>query len=138
VHAAAHHGRTACRAAACLLAVVTALSACSSGAELDLEGFAPGACSTVAPTLQQIDAALREVDDEELSPSQAADRFRTAQDELKSSAPSAAAQVRPAITELVTRLGFYRITVDSNGDVAAQADEVRTALEALAEDCRQG
>lgn len=120
-------------AAVCLLVPLTA---CSGGGELDVDGFAPGACSELAPALQDVDAALRELDGEDIAPREAGQRFRDAQATLKEAGSSAQDPVGAAVTELVTRLGFFRIAVDSNSYDGSQDAAVRTALEDLAEDCR--
>ena len=120
-------------------AVVLLLSGCTDGSgqeALDLEGLSSGPCADVVSTLEKVDESLRAVADDDLAPEQAAERFRAAQDELVPAAEGADPSVRPAITELVTRLGFFRISVDSNNYDETDLDDVRTALTALVEDCR--
>lgn len=121
-------------------AVVLLLAGCSDDGEqqeaLDLEGLSSGPCASVASTLEDVDASLRAVTDEDIAPEQAAERFRTAQDALEPAAAQVDAAVRPAVTELVTRLGFFRISVDSNNYDAEDRDDVRAALTALVQDCR--
>ena len=126
------------RAAATVLTVAAGLPACSgSGAEeLDIEGFAPGACTEIAPTLEDVDETLREVQDEAIEPREAADRFKAAQATLKEQGARAPEQVKQSVTELVTSLGFFRIAVDSNNYDGSQVDDARSQLEALAEACR--
>jgi len=119
--------------------LTAALSACSSEA-LDVEGFAPGACTDVAPTLQDVDEALRQLADEDIEPRAAADRFRAAQEQLKAVAEGGDG-VAERVQELITRQGFFRLAVDTGavdtgaGD-AGQQDDVQDALDALAEACR--
>lgn len=121
-----------------VVAAVTALvlTACtgSSYDEVDLDGLGSGPCADLLAPLEDVDAGLGEVADGGATPEQVADSFATAQDELAAAPPEAA--VQPALTALITRLGFYRVAVDSNGDHQAEAMRVREALTALAEDCR--
>ena len=124
--------------AAAAVSLLVPLAGCTgSGDELDVDGFSPGACSDVASTLQEIDSALRELDGEDVAPQEVGQRFREAQATLKERTASAQDPVGASATELVTRLGFFRIAVDSNSYDGSQAEDVRTALEALAEDCRE-
>ena len=123
--------------AAVALALSTAvLCACtgSSYDEVDLDDLASGPCADLSAPLQAVDAQLRELADDEASTGQTAERLRTAQDDLAAAQPQPALQ--PAVTELVTRLGFLRVAVDANGDEQAEAARVRDALAALADDCR--
>lgn len=122
------------RRAAGAAALLLALAGCSSDA-LDVDGFAAGACTDIAPTLQEVDEALRQVGDEDIEPRAAADRFRDAQEALKPVVESGDDVAEP-VQELVTRLGFFRIAVDSNNYSGAQDEDVRTALDDLAETCR--
>jgi hypothetical protein len=120
-------------------AAVLLLSGCTddSGQQaLDLEGLSSGPCADVVTTLEDVDESLRAVAEEDLAPEQAAERFRAAQDALQPAAEEVDGSVRPAITELVTRLGFFRISVDSNNYDQADVADVRAALTALVEDCR--
>lgn len=123
------------RSAACVLVAVAALSACSSQ-ELDVEGFAPGACTELAPALQDVDETLRQVGDEDIAAPEAGERFQAAQAPLKAAGASAQDPVATSVTDLVTSLGFFRIAVDSNNYDGSQDADVRTAIDALAEDCR--
>ncbi len=127
--------RRAVRAAACAFVAVAALSACSSE-ELDVEGFAPGTCTEVAPVLQDVDETLRQVGDEDLAPPEAGQRFQAAQEQLKAALDAAQEPVGATVTDLVTSLGFFRIAVDSNNYDGSQDADVRTALDALAQECR--
>lgn len=122
------------RRAAGAVALLLALGGCSSDA-LDVEGFSPGACTDMAPTLQEVDEALSQVGDEDIELREAGDRFRDAQDALKPVIDSGD-DVAEQVQELVTRLGFFRIAVDSNSYSGAQDEDVRTALDDLAETCR--
>lgn len=115
--------------------LLAGLAACSSDG-LDVDGFAAGACSDLAPTLQEVDEVLRQVGDGDLEPRAAADRFRDAQEVLKPVVESGD-QVAADVQELVTRLGFFRIAVDSNNYDGEQDEDVRTALDGLAETCRR-
>lgn len=124
---------TAVLAAACVLAACT-----GSGDELDVEGFAEGACTQIADTAQEVDEVLRQVVDEQIEPDEAGDRLRQAQEELKPAREDAEQPVSTAITELLTRMGFFRISVDSNSYDGSQVQDVRTALEDLAQECRGG
>ncbi len=127
------------RAAACAAVLTAALSACSSEA-LDVEGFAPGACTDIAATLQDVDEALRQLADDDIEPRDAADRFRVAQEQLGAAAEGGGA-VAEQVQELITRQGFFRLAVDTGAvdtdasDGEQQAD-VQDALDALAETCR--
>lgn len=122
------------RAAACAAVVTAALSACSSDA-LDVEGFAPGACTDISATLQEVDEALRQLADEDIEPREAADRFRAAQEELKAVAEGGDG-VAEQVQELVRRQGFFRLAVDTGAVDDDQQADVRDALDTLAEDCR--
>lgn len=124
------------RAAAALLAACTLAACTGSGDELDVEGFAEGTCSDLKEPLQDVDEALRQVADEDLAPKDAAARFAELQKTLKAQAEQAEGEVGPAVTELVTSLGFFRISVDTNGYDGSQDEAVRTELEAVAETCR--
>jgi len=117
--------------------VVTAvlLAGCSS-AELDVDGFSPGACTDVAPALQDLDQALREYGSDDLSPQRAGAEFEAAQDELLAASPGADEQVEAAMTALVTNLGFLRVATDNALDDATPQEDARTSLDALAEQCR--
>ena len=119
-------------AGAAVLACV--LTACSSD-ELDVDGFSAGACTDLAPTLQDVDEALREVGDENLQPGEAGDRFQAAQEVLKP-VVEAGDELAEPVQELITRLGFFRIAVDSNNYDGTQDADVRTALDALVQECR--
>lgn len=114
--------------------LLAALTGCSSDA-LDVEGFTAGACTDIAPTLEEVDEALREVGDEDIEPRAAAERFRAAQDALKPVVESGDALAED-VQALVTRLGFFRIAVDSNNYDGDQDADVRTALDDLADTCR--
>ena len=122
------------RRAACAAVLIAALAGCSSDA-LDVEGFSAGACTDIAPTLQEVDEALRQVGEEDIEPRAAADRFRAAQDALKPVVESGDA-VAEEVQELTRRLGFFRIAADTNNAESQQEDDVRAALDDLAETCR--
>lgn len=118
-------------AGAALLAVVAA--GCSSDS-LDVEGFAAGACTDIAPTLQDVDEALRQVGDEDIEPRAAGDRFEAAREVLQPVADSGDEPAEP-VQALITQLGFFRIGVDSNNYDGTQDDAVRTALDGVVEAC---
>lgn len=105
-----------------------------------MEGFAPGACTDIAATLQDIDEALRQLADEDIEPREAAERFKVAQEQLGAAAEGEGALAQQ-VQELITRQGFFRLAVDTGavdtgaGESGQQAD-VRDALDALAEACR--
>lgn len=126
------------RPAALLVAAGTAvmLSGCtgSSAAGVDLDGLAETPCAPIVSSLEDVDADLRGLADDDVTPEQAAQRFDAVQDALAES--DADPELEQAITELITRLGFYRLAVDTNNDGAAETEQVRTALGALAERCR--
>ena len=124
--------------AALAVSAALLLSACtgSSYEEVDLDGLGSGPCADLVAPAQDVSAGLRELADDETTAGQSAERFATAQDDLAEAQPHAT--VEPALTELITRLGFFRVAVDSNGDDEAEAGRVRGALAALAEDCRTG
>lgn len=117
-------------------ATAVLLTACTgaSAEGVDLGGLDSGPCRDVVGTLEDVAADLRAVGEQEITPREAADRFAAAQDVLKPAATQA--QVGESITELVTRLGFFRISVDSNEYDGGEDAKVRAALQALAEDCR--
>jgi hypothetical protein len=124
-------------AAALLVATGTLLvGACtgSSAAGVDLDGLAETPCAPLVGSLDDVDADLRGLADDDVTPEQVAKRFATVQDALAEA--DAGAELDPAVTELITRLGFYRVAVDTNNDDTAEAEQVRTALGALAEQCR--
>ena len=133
-----HVPGNATRAAALALAGVVALGACSDGAELDLEGLAPGTCTDLAPTLMDIDETLRQVANEQITAQEAEQRLEAAQDAVKATGEAAQDRVGASVTELVTRIGFYRIAVDSNNYDGSQDAAVQEALSTLAADCRTG
>lgn len=117
---------------------VAALAGCtgSSSEELDLDGFSAGACTELTSPLRDVDQALRDVDDDELDPQEAGMRFKSAQDELQPIGRSAEDPVASSVTALVTQLGLFRIAVDTGTYDGSQVADVRTALTALARDCR--
>ena len=118
------------------LGTAVLVTGCTSSSEagVDLEGLDSGPCSALVGTLEDVDNQLRGVADDEISPEQAAERFLTVQDDL--AAAEVGSEVQPAVTELITSLGFFRVSVDSNSYDDDEATRVRTALAALAEDCR--
>lgn len=122
------------RRTACAALLLAALAGCSSDG-LDVEGFSAGACTEIAPTLQEVDEALLQVADEDVAPRGAADRFRDAQEALKPVVETGGERAGD-VRELVTRLGFFRIAVDSNSYDGAQDSDVRAALDDLADACR--
>lgn len=122
------------RAAAGAAVLACVLAGCSSDA-LDVDGFSAGTCTDIAPTLQDVDEALREVGDEDLEPAEAGDRFQAAQEVLKP-VVEAGEELAEPVQELITTLGFFRISVDSNNYDGTQDADVRTALDALAQECR--
>lgn len=107
----------------------------SSDEGVDLEGLGSGPCAPLVAALEDVDAELRGLADDEATPEQAAERFVPLQDELAEAEVDTG--LEPAVTELITSLGFFRVSVDSNtyGD-DDEAARVRAALGALAEDCR--
>jgi hypothetical protein len=119
----------------CAAVITLALAACSSDG-LDVEGFSPGPCSDTAPVLQEVDEALREVGEDDLEPGAAAERFREAQEVLKQARAGAVGAQAEGFRDLVTQLGFFRIAVDTGTYDGSQDEDVRAALDALAEDCR--
>lgn len=120
------------------LAVCAALTGCTgSGDELDVDGFSSGPCADTAPALQDVDEVLRDVEDEDATPRQAADRLKAVQEALKPQVEGDSA-VQEQVTDLVSSIGFLRLSVDTNSYDGSQADGVRDALDALAEACRQG
>lgn len=124
--------RPAIRAA--LLVAALGLTACSS-AGLDVDGFSPGACTDLAPTLQEIDEALTGLGDD-LEPAEAGDQFREAQAALKPAAAGASPEVSSSITDLLSQLGFFRVAVDTGSYDEGRAAGVRTSVDALAQECR--
>lgn len=126
------------RVAGAVVASAVLLVACtsSSAESVDLEGVESGPCGEFVNALEDVDAGLQEVADEDITPREAATRFQAAQEVLKPAVATAEAPVAESITELVTRLGFFRISVDSNNYDGAEDAKVRNALRALAEDCR--
>jgi hypothetical protein len=117
-----------------LLLTAVLLAGCSSD-ELDVDGFAPGACTDVAPALQDLDQALRDYAGEDLSGPRAGAEFEAAQDELLAAAPEADAPVQDAMTELVTNLGFLRVATDNELDDTGPQEDARAALGTLAQRC---
>lgn len=121
-----------------VLLAVAALSGCSADRELDVDGFRPGACTEVVTTLQDVDEVLGRLEDEELSPREAAGRFERAQDALAPVTAGAGAPVSASLEELSARLGFFRVSVDTGSYDDGQDADVRRALDDLARDCRGG
>ena len=126
------------RVAAVAVAVTVLLVGCTGSSEdaVDLDGLESGPCSDLVGTLEDVDAGLQAVGDEDITPREAAKRFQAAQEVLKPAVASAETPVAESITELVTRLGFFRISVDTNSYDGAEDAKVRGALRALAEQCR--
>lgn len=118
--------------AVCLL---TVSSGCSGPEKVDVEGFTPGACRDAAPTVQDIDETLIAADEEDVTPKEAGDQLKTAQDELLTVRDSAAPELAQAITDLVTALGFFRISVDSNNYDGTQVADARVPFDALVQRC---
>lgn len=123
------------RLAVPLLAVALLTAGCSDQ-ELDVEGLAPGPCSTLGPVLQDVDGALREVEDDDLEPGEAGRRFAQAQAALQEQEGEASDDVAPALVELRRQLGLYRISVDSNEYDGSQAEPVAAAVEDVLTACR--
>lgn len=117
--------------------VVTAvlLAGCSSDG-LDVDGFAPGACTDVAPALTDLDQALRDYASDDLSPERAGAEFETAQDALLAASPDADEPLAAAMTTLVTDLGFLRVASDNALDDVTPQKDARKALDALAARCQ--
>ncbi len=120
------------------LLAIAALGGCSADRELDVDGFRPGTCTEVVGTLQDVDEVLRRLEDEELSPRDAAARFQQAQDALAPVTAGAEAPVSASLEELAARLGFFRLSVDTGSYDDGQDADVRRALDDLAQDCRGG
>jgi len=118
------------------LAVAAVLLTGCSADGLDVDGFAPGACTDVAPALEDLDTALREHQSGDLSAKRAGAEFEAAQDALLEASPEAEEPVQAAMTALVTDLGFLRVATDNELDDSTPQDDVRKALDALAEQCR--
>ena len=112
-----------------------AVAGCSDDG-LDVEGLSPGACTDVAPALEDVDEALREVEDEDTRPGEAAKRFADAQAVLSEAEGDAEGEVGPALVDLRRQLGLYRISVDSNEYDGSQAEPVEKALQAVLDACR--
>ncbi len=121
--------------AAGTLCLLAGTSGCSGPEKVDVEGFAPGACRDAAPTVQDIDETLIGADEKDLSPREAADQLKTAQDELLAVRDSAEPPLAQAITDLVTALGFFRISVDSNNDDGTLVADARAPFDALVTRC---
>jgi hypothetical protein len=117
-----------------LVVVAALLSGCSSDG-LDVDGFAPGACTDVAPALEDLDEALRDFQADDLSAGRAAAEFEAAQEALQEASPDADEPVQEAMTELVTDLGFLRIATDNELDDSTPQQDVRKDLDALAVEC---
>jgi hypothetical protein len=117
-----------------LLVTAVLLAGCSSD-ELDVDGFAPGACTDVAPALQDLDQALRDYAGEDLSRPRAGAEFEAAQDELLAAAPGADAPVQEAMTALVTDLGFLRVATDNELEDTEPQEDARASLGTLAQRC---
>ena len=117
-----------------LLLTAVLLAGCSSD-ELDVDGFAPGACTDIAPALQELDQALRGYAGEDLSRPRAAAEFEAAQDELLAAAPAADAPVQEAMTELVTNLGFLRVATDNELDDDGPQQDAQASLGKRAQRC---
>ena len=128
--------RPTARAAACVATAVLALSACSGAEPLDVDGFPAGPCTDVSAALQQVDEVLRGLEEDDVEPRQAADGFREVQEVLAPVADSADGPVAESVAALTQRLGFYRIAVDTGGDDQKQSIEVRSAVDAVVEQCR--
>lgn len=129
--------RTAVPPVAAAAVLLVALTSCSSDDGLDVDGFSPGTCTTVAGTLQDIDRTLHQVDQDELSAEQAAERLKAAQQVLAPAGRTAQTPVSASVVELVTRMGFFRVSVDTNTYASRQRDDVASALDTLAQDCRK-
>lgn len=117
----------------CLLAVT---SGCSGAERVDVEGFAPGACTDAASTVQDIDETLIGIDEEDLTPEEAGEQLKAAQDVLKPIRDAAEAPRGQTITDLITSLGFFRISVDSNSYDSSKVGDARVALDNLVEQCK--
>lgn len=137
LHPSTRRPRPATRALLVAVAAVL-VSACSSSSydAVDLDGLDQGPCADVVGTLEDVDADLRGLADDDVSPEQAAERFVSVQDDLAGAEVDA--EVQPAVTDLVTALGFFRVSVDSNMYDGDDAGRVRTSLGGLADACRAG
>lgn len=121
------------RSAVCAVALLGVLTACSSD-ELDVDGFAAGDCTEVAPALQQVDEALRSLEDEELDPREATVRIRGIQDQLKP-VVEAGGDVAEPVQDLVQSLGFFRISVDTNNLDEDLSTNVRESVDGVVASC---
>ena len=130
-------GRRRVAPALSALLAAGALAACSS-AEMDVEGFAEGACTEVAGTLQDVDQTLRQVADEDITPDEAASRFEAAQERLRSAGGSPGGEVEEATSELADQLSSFRASVDTGSFDDEMAADVGTALQNVAQECRAG
>jgi hypothetical protein len=111
------------------------VAGCSSQERVDVEGFAPGPCADAADTLVRLDETLIETADEEISPAEADMRLEIFQDELLMVRDSAQPPLTQTFTDLVTALGFFRISVDSNNYDGSQVGDARIPFDALVRAC---
>lgn len=129
------HARRWAAAAGGVLCLLIGTSGCSGPERVDVEGFAPGPCQDAATTVEDIDETLLDAEAEDLGPREAGDRLKAAQDELKPIRDAATDPLGQTVTDLITALGFFRISVDSNNYDGSQIADVRTALDALVQRC---
>lgn len=124
--------------AAAALCLLSAAAGCSGPEKVDVSGFSPGACRAAAASVQDVDATLTALRDKDLSPKVAGNRLKLSQDVLLAARNDADPVVAEAITNLVTALGFLRISVDSNNYDGSQVGDARIPLEALVKACTPG
>ncbi len=102
---------------------------------MDVDGFAPGPCADAADTVVRLDETLIEVADKDISPAEADMRLEVFQDELLTVRDSTQPPLSQTFTDLVTSLGYFRISVDSNGYDGSQVGDTRIPFDALVKAC---
>lgn len=128
--------RPAAQPLAAALGIALVVTGCTGSSDegVDLEGLGSGPCAPLVAALENVNTELRGLADDEATPEQAAERFVSVQDELAEA--EVATGLEPAVTELITSLGFFRVSVDANTDEGDEVARVRAALGAVKEDCR--
>ncbi|MEX2289740.1 MAG: hypothetical protein WD794_05365 [Mycobacteriales bacterium] len=97
--------------------LLTAVLAGCAGSGPDVpeeSAFAEGTCRTAAPDVRAVGQSLPELGEGGRVDPQVRDALREAQDRLDALADGAEPALRPALTDLVQKIGIVRIRADGN------------------------
>ena len=128
-----HRPVSAALSAALLL---TVLAGCSSGPDLPEESdFAAGTCRTAAPDVRAVGEALPELGDGPKVAADVQDALREAQDRIDALASGAEPDLKPALTDLVQKIGIVRIRAAGNSYDPELGEFLATSYEKVLDVC---